>query len=214
METISEYAKRAGISPRAVRFQVTEGRIAARKVGNRWMIEHAHRTPTRGAGRRLSARSFDDLAAFCDDDLEDLSHDQRRRAKERAHKIAELGVDQLRRYAERPPLNVERFRASEEDLEELRSRTDLALTGISHPFAEVYGHVLDAYVTRDVRDELVLFHMLEPAEAEATNVVLRQQDRVPEVRRLHVIADLLDDPSPRSRAEASRLLALVLSEAR
>ena len=74
--------------------------------------------------------------------------------------------------------------------------------------------MLDAYVLSDVRDEIVLFHMLGPAESRSANVVLRVQDPPPEVRRLHVIADLLDDPNPRSRAEASRLLELALSETR
>lgn len=213
MQSIQEYAKRAGVSPRAVRFQVAEGRIAARKVGRQWMIEENGRPPNRGAGRRLSSKSFDHLAAFLDNEGAGLSTDQRRRAKERARKILTQGISQVRRDAERPDLRVEQYRASAEDFEELHSRTDLALTGISHPDAEVYGRKLDAYVSSEAHEEIVLFHMLEQAGPGSANVVLRVQDPPPDVRRLHVIADLLDDPNPRSRAEASRLLGLIVSEA-
>lgn len=209
MKSIQEYSEQAGVSPRAVRFQVAEGRIPARKVGGQWMIENDRRPRRRGAGRRLSSASFDQLAAFLDGEGSMLSSDQRRRAKERAQRILERGMPEVRRDAERPDISVERYRASEEDFDELRSRDDLVLTGISHPDAEVYGRVVDAYVSSDIRDQIVLFHMLEEADAGSANVVLRVQDSPPAVRRLHVVADLLDDRNPRSRAEAARLLAVI-----
>lgn len=207
MQSIQEYAERAGISPRAVRFQVAEGKIPARKVGGRWLIEDADRPRRRSAGRRLGSASFDHLAAFLDGDGSGLSSDQRRRAKERAQRILESGIPEVRRLAERPDISVVRYRASTEDFDEIRSRHDVILTGVSHPDAEVYGRVMDAYVTSEAHDEIVLFHMLEESGAASANVILRVQDPPPEVRLLHVIADLLDDPSPRSRAEAARLLS-------
>lgn len=213
MQSIQEYAKQAGVSPRAARLLAAQGRIPARKIGGRWMVERTHRLHSRGPGRRISSRAFDHLAAYLDGDGDSLSPDQRRRARERAGRIAETGIAQVRRYAERPDSSVEHFLASKEDFDELRARSDLTWTGISHPDAEVYGRVLDAYVSSEMREEIVLFYMLEPAAPGAANVVLRVQDPPPVVRRLHVIADLLEDPSPRSRAEASRLLDIVLNEA-
>src|SRR5690606_31186940 len=125
----------------------------------------------------------------------------------------EDGIAQVGRYAERPDLRIERFRASPEDVSEIRARSDLALTGISHPSAEVYGDVVDAYVSSAVRDELELFHLLVHADEGDVNVVLRGQGPPLTVHSLQVSADLLDGPSSRSRAEAQRLLAGALERA-
>lgn len=213
MRSIAEYASQAGVSPRAVRLRAASGHLAAHKVGGRWVIEAKPEKSPRGGGRRLSAHSFDVLADFLDGEEQRLSADQRRRAKERALKIRALGIDQVKRYAERPDLHVERFKASGEDFDEISSRGDIAPTGISHPLAEVYGSIVDAYVSRAVRDEIELFHLLEPAEGVEANVVLRVQDPPPKVRSLHVIADLLGDPNARSRSEAERLFRRMMGRA-
>lgn len=213
MLSVEEFARRSGISPRAVRRRAASGALHAHKVGGRWVIDAEPQHTRRSAGRRLSSRSFDILAGYIDGERHGLDPDQRRRAKERFHKIREHGIAQVGRDAERPDLRVERFRASPEDVSEIRARSDLALTGISHPSAEVYGGVVDAYVSPAVRDELELFHLLVPVDEGEADVVLRVQDPPPAVHSLHVIADLLDDPSSRSRAEAKRLLAGVLERA-
>ncbi len=213
MLSVEEFARRAGISPRAVRQRAASGTLRARKVGGRWVIDAEPRRARRSGGRRLSSRSFDLLAGYIDGERQDLDPDERRRAKERLRRICEDGIAQVGRYAERPDLRIERFRASPEDVSEIRARSDLALTGISHPSAEVYGDVVDAYVSSAVRDELELFHLLVHADEGDVNVVLRVQDPPPTVHSLHVIADLLDDPSSRSRAEAQRLLAGALERA-
>lgn len=210
MLSIEEYAKQVGISPRAARLRVSTGKVEGRKVGGRWVIESQD---TRGAprpGRRLSSHSFDLLAAYLDGAGEELTGDERRRARERVARIRSGGIPQVRRYAERPDVPVSRFRASDADLAELRSDSRLLFTGVSHRDAEVYGPVIDAYVSPRDREDIELFHMLEPSPRESCNVTLREQDPPPSLHRLHVIADLLDDDQPRSRAEASRLLALVL----
>lgn len=210
MLSIEEYAQRTGISPRAARLRVSTGKVSARKIGGRWVVEHPGKKVARQPGRRLSANSFDLLAAHLDGADEELTVDERRRARERAARIRSRGIVQVRLYAERPDIAVSRYRASDADLAELRSDPRLSLTGISHPVAEVYGPVLDAYVSPRDRDDIALLHMLEPASQESCNVTLREKDPPSPVRRLHVIADLLDDDDPRSRAEASRLLGLVI----
>lgn len=208
MSSIHEYAQRAGISPRAVRFRIKEGTLAAHKTGGTWLItEDLAGATARRPGRRLSARSFDLLAAYLDGDDVDQSSDERRRAAERASRVLRLGVRQVREFAQRPEISVERFRASVEDLAELREDRRLVFTGVSHHDSEVYGPVIDAYVSRPDRDEIEMFHLLEPASRSDSNITLRVQDPPPEVRRLHVIADLLDDYSPRSLTEAERLFA-------
>lgn len=208
MSSIHEYAQRAGISPRAVRFRIKEGTLAAQKTGGTWLItEDPTEATARRPGRRLGARSFDLLAAHLDGDDMDQTSDERRRAAERASRILRLGVRQVREFARRPEISVERFRTSVDDLAELREDRRLMLTGVSHHDSEVYGPVIDAYVSRQDRDDIEMFHLLEPASRSDSNITLRVQDPPPEVRRLHVIADLLDDHSPRSLTEAERLLS-------
>lgn len=208
MLSIQEYAQRAGISPRAVRFRIKEGTLAARKAGGTWMIaEEPGEVVARRPGRRLSARSFDLLAAYLDGEDATLTSDERRRAAERASRVLQLGVRQVGEFAQRPEIPVEWFLARNDDLAELRDDRRLVFTGVSHRDSEVYGPVIDAYVSRADRDEIELFHMLEPASRSGANITLRVQDPPPEVRRLHVIADLLDDHSARSHSEAERLFA-------
>lgn len=213
MLSVEEFAKRAGISPRAVRFRIAEGTLRAEKVGGYWVVDYPDASTRRRPGRRLGVRSFDLLADYLDGDREELTSDQRRRAKERAQQIHKHGIPQVRLYAERPEIVVARFHAADDDLAELRNDPRLVPTGVSHPDAEVYGPVVDAYVSSGDRGEIELFHLLESEVPSVCNVTLRMQDPPPTVRRLHVVADLLDDHNPRSRAEASRLLGVVLKDA-
>lgn len=125
-----------------------------------------------------------------------------------------LGVEQVREFAIRPDLTVEQYRASADDLAELRSDRRLTYTGVSHEDAEVYGPVIDAYVSRSDCDDIALFHMLEPVRRAEANVALRVQDPPPQIHRLHVIADLLDDGAPRSTIEAERLMSGLLQAQR
>lgn len=215
MYGIQDYARRAAISPRAVRLRIERGVLPAEKVGGIWVIsEDDGWEPRQRSGRRLSSGSFDLLADLLDGDTLRMSPDEKRRAAQRARRIAEHGLSQVREFGRRPDLDVKHLHASPEDLQELHDDDRLARTGPMHPLAEVYGHMVDAYVRPRDLEQLVLFHLLEPARHRAANVRLRVQDPLPRVRRLHVIADLLDDRSPCSRAEAGRLLDRLLEESR
>lgn len=210
---VREYAQRTGISPRAVRLRIASGALPAEKHGGTWVItEDRARRGARRPGRRLSSGSFDQLAALLDGDGADLTPDHRRRALERTAHLDREGLAALSAYAERPDLAVHHYRAAPDDLAELRDDSRLVRTGISHPDAEVYGPMLDAYVSEVDHQNIARFHLLEPATGHESDLTLRVQDPPPVVRRLHVIADLLEDPSPRSRAEAQRLLSLLLAE--
>ncbi|MDO5618219.1 hypothetical protein [Kocuria sp.] len=158
----------------------------------------------------MSIQSFDHLAAYLDRDDAGLTPDQRRRAAERVRRIKKFGLPQVAKFAARPDLPVRAYLAHAADLAELQQDRRLALTGVSHPMAEVYGPVVDAYLTQRDGHDLALFHLLEPSNRAEANVRFRIQDPVPRVRPLHVIADLLDDPNPRSYREAERLLGNLL----
>ena len=215
MISIQEYAERAGISPQAVRKRILNGRLPARKVGREWAIADDVDIPgLQRPGRKLSTAAFDELAAYLDGEKTGLHSDKLRRARERASMINRHGLPQVQEYARRPDLHVHRLRADNADVAELRSDPRLELTGISHPDAEVYGTAVDAYASPEALDDIELFHMLDPAGRREANVVLRIQDPPPRARRLHVIADLLEDHHARSIAEAERLLGLLLQERR
>ncbi|UEJ81511.1 helix-turn-helix domain-containing protein [Brachybacterium halotolerans subsp. kimchii] len=208
MLTVSDFARRAGISSRAVRQRIQAGTLEAQRAGRAWLLpESALPAAARRPGRRLSVQSFDQLAAYMDLDDGALAADERRRARERATMLRERGLDRVVEFARRSGLVVRHLFASDDDLAELRAEGRLVPTGVSHPDAEVYGPVIDAYVSSvDCRD-IELFHLLEPVDRSRSNVILRVQDPPPVVRRLHVIADLLDDRTERSRLEAERLFA-------
>ena len=213
MLSIQEYAERAGISPQAVRKRIRTGRLPARKVGRAWVIADDVDAPRpQRPGRKLSAATFDELAAYLDSAEVGLHPDKLRRARERASLIARHGLPQITEYARRPDLHVHRFRADDADVAELRVDPRLELTGISHPDAEVYGASVDAYVSSETLDDIELFHMLDPAKRREANIVLRVQDPPPRARRLHVIADLLDDHHARSITEAERLLSQLVQD--
>lgn len=213
MQSVQEYARHAEISPRAVRSRISRGDLPAQKVGGIWVISDDGRPHgRRGQGRRLSCRSFDMLADSLDGKVESLTPDERRRARERARRIVDGGVEQVKEFGRRPDLTVRTFRASQDDLGEMLADRRLVGTGVMHPDAEVYGPVVDAYVTPADAEEIELFHLLAPSVGSEANIRLRIQDPPPQVRRLHVIADLLDDHSVRSWREARRLLSQVIGE--
>lgn len=210
METVSHYARRAGLTPRAVRARIERGSLDAVMEGGRWFVlDHSDAAPRR-RGRLLSSASFDLLAAYADDDLTGLTQDERRRAKERMARLRSGGLAEVRALSRRPDMRVKRFRAGDADLQELREEPRLSLTGVSSPLSRVYGPIVDGYVDHGDSARLELFHMLEPVQPGEQNVVLRLVPRRPTVRALHVVADLLDDGHARSRVDAGRLLAEVL----
>lgn len=211
MESVSQFARRAGVTPRAVRARIARGSLDARLEGGRWFVtEHADAAP-RHRGRRLTSASFDRLAAYADGDTGLLTPDEKRRARERMERMRTGGVDAVQTYARRSDMVTEHFHATAADLEELRHEPSLALTGVSSQLSEVYGPVIDAYVGPADASRLALFHVLEPVSPGEQNVQFRVVPRPPKVRRLHVLADLLDDRHARSRAEAARLLSEILS---
>lgn len=213
MWSVEAYAQQSGISARAVRFRIHAGSLSARKVAGTWVVEEEPKFAVRRpAGRKMSEKSFGNLAAYLEHDDAVLSADERRRASQRARRLRVEGLPLLRHFADRSDLVLERYRGSAEDIEELRGASHLAFTGVSHPDAEVYGPVVDAYVDHDLRDQVTLFHMLEPVVPGEETIRLRVQESVPRVRRLHVIADLLDDCHPRSQAEAQRLFDHLMSK--
>lgn len=212
MQSVAEYAEAVGLSSSAVRARAARGEIDAQRCGRAWVIlEEADPSARKLQGRPMSLETFDELARFLDGAVDGMSADHRRRARERAEKLAGRGMPEMERLAHGRSLRLERFHIAMRSLRRLHQDARLHLTGVSSQMSDVLGAVVDAYVTPQDAASLRAHFDLAPSEPSGANVVLRIADRPREVRLLHVIADLLDDDSPRSRADAERLLDRALA---
>lgn len=82
----------------------------------------------------------------------------------------------------------------------------LSLTGISSDISQVYGSMVDAYVSSQDLENIIFLYNLLPASVDSANIILRECDEPPHILPLHVAVDLLDLGDPRSSAEAERIL--------
>lgn len=202
------------MSPSAVRAKAARGELAAQRCGRAWLIlQEVDRSVRKPQGRPMSLESFDELARFLDGDGNSMSAEHRRRARRRAERLARLGMPEMERIARSRSLHLERFTVAMRSLRRLHKDSRLHLTGVSNRLSEVLGPVVDAYIGRQDAAVLRSDFDLVPAAPSEANVILRITDAVPDVCQLHVIADLLDDDSPRSRADAERLLERALAGA-
>lgn len=213
MMTIEEYAHTARISPRAVRAKAQKGLLQAHKVGRIWVIDESPRHMTPTPGRPLTAKAFDELALFADGVSQTLTPQGKHRARQRLQILAQHGLEKLSVYAKRPHLKVAYLSLPTPELTELHKELAPSLTGISHPLSGVSGPLVDAYISSEQFEELSLFYSFTTASKNTHNVHLRIGHIPPKVCRLHVCADLLDDPNPRSQQAAHRLFQQVIDNA-
>jgi excisionase family DNA binding protein len=218
--SVEEAAARLGVSPRAVRLRITDGALPAVKLGRDWRIDErelarlARRPP--GAGRPLSTAmawavlllaSGDEPGA---DRLTGLPrYGSRARQWLREHPLAEY-ADRLRERARR-----EVFDAHPSELDRLRDRPDILLTGVS--VADVVGLVgqteaVELYASAANREAIAAAHALMAGSGAVTVrwvpeelwATLGAAGRV--APRAAVLVDLLESEDPRARREAARAL--------
>ena len=214
MQSVSDYAKNAGVSSRSVRARLERGSLRGEKFAGRWMVLDSPRNHRSLSGRKISMSSFNQLAAYIDDHTVAITPAARRRAKERAQVLAHTGLKALERYQERSGMKVHYFRADPSNLEKLRHESALQMTGVSHDISEVYSSFIDAYVKTWDLETMVYKYRLEPRlSVREANVLLREVEELPHIYSLHIALDLLDLRDARSRSEAERLLGKVLYEA-
>lgn len=213
MMTIKDYAREARISPRAVRAKAQKGILQAHKVGHMWVIDESphHMAPT--PGRPLTTKAFDELALFADCTPQVLTPKAKHRARQRLQILTQHGVEKLMIYAKRPHLKVAYFSLPTAELAELYKELSPSLTGISHPLSGVSGPLVDAYISSEQFEELSLFYSFTTASKNAHNVRLRIGHVPPKVCRLHICADLMNDPNPRSQQASHRIFQQVIDNA-
>lgn len=206
MMSVQEYAQEAKVSERSVRARLERGMLQGRKLGSRWVVDAIPATHRSSAGRPISFEAFNALARYCDGQLSVLSAEERRRAKERASAIQEQGPASVERYRARRGLKVHHLLAPPAEIPAILEDPALSLTGISSDISQVYGSMVDAYVSSQDLESIIFLYNLLPASADLANVILRECNEPPHILPLHVAVDLLDLGDPRSSAEAERIL--------
>ena len=191
MMSVQEYAQEAQVSERSVRARLERGMLQGRKLGSRWVVDALPAAHRSNAGRPISFEAFNALARYCDGQSSVLSAEERRRAKERASAIQVQGPASVERYRARRGLKVHHLQAP---------------PGISSDISQVYGSMVDTYVSSQNLENIIFLYNLLPASADSANVILRECDEPPHILPLHVAVDLLDLGDPRSSAEAEHIL--------
>lgn len=159
--------------------------------------------PAKVSGPRLSCDSFDQLAAYIDGDSETLTPRQRYDCRQRAARVFDEGLPVALAYAERKGVEVRRFSAPQGFVEEMRQDAVLTFTGISDPRSDIIAPGIDAYVPVGSAAMVEALYSLRPAVGSEANVTLRVVEKAPSpVRNLHVVTDLAQDWSSRSREAA------------
>jgi excisionase family DNA binding protein len=214
--SVSEAAKRLGISARRVRALAANGRVPAQKVANRWLVE-VDRLSERGRSAGARGRPFSEahslglLFLAAGEDAPWLSAYEKWRLRRYALPRLMSLLQRLRGRA-----NVHSVRAPESLVKRLASDPSFVRSGVSaaeHHRADISGRsVLDGYYNeRNFRD-LVYRYALQPAPEAAANLIVRGIDveDVLQGRRYMpiavVAADLADSVDSRTKRAGVKLL--------
>ncbi|MEY9951248.1 hypothetical protein [Leifsonia sp. EB34] len=211
MMAVSEFAMHRGITPRRVRALIESGKLAAQKVGNRWVLDEALLRPARPAVRPMSRRMAWALADELDGPGMHASRHlastevSRIRGKVERLKESDDPVALLSAWlADRADHRV--FNADPGVVNELRADHRVIVSGISDErsglssFSEVEG-----YIGVDDLDDVVFDYLLVPGSRK--NVVLHVVDRRPtKIGNALLAVDLADRSTPRELTRARALL--------
>jgi excisionase family DNA binding protein len=182
--TTRESAQRLNVNQSRVRALIGAGSLSARRVGIQWLIDadsldrHAALISGHATGRSMSPRIAWAAAALVDDVADGLAASERYRLKRRITESS-LSIQTVQRWLSRRADGITRYRVGERDIAALLARDDVVATGVSA--ASHYGLGLstggsgDAYVTSQVRDQLVRDYFLIPSSQ--GNLALRAVDR-------------------------------------
>lgn len=206
--SVPEAAGLMGVSVARARRLAAEGRVRARMVGGRWLVDAASLPSAPRRSRPMSPRMAWALVVLSDggkpDWVEPRESYRLRRALER------LAADDEPEMLLRSWLasRAERRQLSAADVSGLRSDARVVLSGLSDARAglSAAGDV-EGYVQAGDADAVIRDHLLIDAGPSA-DVVLHVSPLLPEVPvpLLLVIADLADHDGPRELARARELI--------
>lgn len=214
--SVSDAAKRLGISARRVRALAANGRVPAQKIANRWFVE-VDRLSERGQSAGARGRPFSPkhslglLYLASGDDARWLSDYEKWRLRRYALPRLESLLPRLRGRA-----NVHSVHAPESVVKRLASDVKFVRSGVSAAElhrADISGRsVLDGYYRERDFNKLFYRYALEPAPEVAANLIVRGiEDDNPLAGRRHmpiavVAADLADSADARSRRAGVQML--------
>lgn len=231
--SVAEAAVRLGVNVQRVHQRISDGSLAAERVGHQWTIDEAvlARLDRRPAGRPLSARSAWAMVqvAAVGRPSPGLTSVERSRARAR---VRELFADAARLAAPQDEESAAEalgarlrallrgragrrlFRVSPSDLDDLRHDQRVNLSGVSLPGSGIAsGAFVEGYVPARVVDDLVEDFLLVEAVPRDADVVLHVVD--PTVVGAHEVepadwlllaADLAEHQRPRETARAAHLV--------
>ncbi len=205
---VAEVARVMGVSVARARRLAAEGRIRARQVGGRWLVDATSLPSAPRRSRPMSPRMAWALVVLSDGGkpgwVEPQEAHRLRRALERLVADDEPELLLCSWLASR----ADRRRLSAPDAQALRMDARVVLSGVSDERAglSAAGDV-EGYVLADVAEAVLRDHLLVDAGPSA-NVVLHVAPLLPEVPvpLLLVAADLADHDGPRERARARDLI--------
>lgn len=215
--SVSDAAKRLGISARRVRALAANGRVPAQKIANRWFVEVdrlSERGRSAGArGRPFSAEhSLGLLYLASGDDARWLSEYEKWRLRRYALPRLPRLLPRLRGRA-----SLHTVHAPESLIKRLGSDPKFVRSGASA--AEEYRadisarSFLDGYYSERDFNDLVYRYAVQPVPEAAANLVVRgvEDDKVLAGRRYMpiavVAADLADSADARSRRAGMQMLS-------
>ena len=211
MLSVSEFAARRGVSQRRVRALIESGKLEARKVGNRWVIEDAALRSKRPAVRPMSSKNAWALAVELKGaeiaSAGELSSTEERRIRAKVDRLknADDPVALLSAWlANRADRHV--FSADQDVVNELRADQRLIASGISDERAGLSSFSeFEGYIGIEDMDDVVFDYLLVPGSRQ--NVVLHVVDHRPlEIGPAVLAVDLAERLSPRESARANALL--------
>lgn len=219
--SVREAAERLGVSPAAVRLRIAGGELPAVKLGRDWRLDEREvlRLARRGdgSGRPLSpAMAWAVLLLASGDALkaDRLAGAPRYRARARQWLREHPLADDAARLRERA--RREQFEAHPSEVDRLRERPDVLLTGGSA--ADAVGLVgqaqaIEFYASASQRDSIIAEHALLTGAGDVAvrwvpDDIWRALDAADGVApRAVVLVDLLESDDPRARRGAARALA-------
>ena len=227
--TTRETAQRLNVRPSRVRALIESGGLRARRVGSQWLVDadsldrHAALIAGHATGRSMSPRIAWATAALVDGISDGLVATERYRLRRR---LADTGpsVETVQRWTSRRADGITRYRIGGSDISAVLAYDGVVATGVSaasdYRLGLGTGGSGDAYVTGQVRDQLVQDYFLIPSSR--GNFTLRVVDRGWHLTtatagdhnliapRLITGVDLADDTDARTRSAGRELISVAL----
>jgi hypothetical protein len=213
----ADAARELGLSERRVRALAEAGRLKARKVGSRWLVEPVSARQAQ-TGRPLAAASAWAILAILSGESPNWVHPTAASRLKRRLRDPRWGVAALQNAALRA--SVARLRVLPVDIAEVLKLDGLVLTGLSAVTEEIdlvpSSSGIDAYVTSDVL-RMVERQLRPETDPDQPNLTLRvpSQEWVLHFQRAPVAvaaADLFLSQDPRASRAGREALQRILRD--